>query len=88
MAGPINFTSETASAAMLRGLTDAIRNELKRRVMEHIEADLNVALDAALENFKASLEAYRDHRHMRDTVRVLIERRDLAPASADQGKPI
>lgn len=67
--------SEEASKAMLDGLTSRIRQELRKRILESIEPDVEAAIDASLAAFKASIETWRDPMHMRDTVKVLIERK-------------
>ena len=71
------FTGEAASRAMLDGLTSTIRDELRKRILERIEPDIQAAVNAGLESFKVTIESYRENGPMRDTVRVLIERRDL-----------
>lgn len=71
---------------MLDGLTSRIRDELRKRILENLEPDIQTAVDAGLASFKATIESYRDHMHMRDTVRVLIERRDVrTPQESDHG---
>lgn len=70
------FTGEEAAKAMLDGLTSRIRTELKARILERIDPDVNAAVDAALDGFKTAIESYRDYAHMQDVVRVIIERRD------------
>lgn len=69
------LTSTEASEAMLDGLTERIRAELRKKIVERIEPDINAAIDAAMESFKIAIEAHRDHYHMQDTIRVLLERR-------------
>lgn len=69
------FTGEEASRAMIDGLTSRIRDELRRIIMARIEPDIQAAIDAGLDSFKATIESYRDPMMMRDTVNVLIERR-------------
>jgi hypothetical protein len=59
---------------MLDGLTSRIRDALRQRILDRIEPDIQAAVDAGLASFKATIESYRDPMHMRDTVRVLIER--------------
>lgn len=76
---PPQFTGEEASKAMLEGLTSRIRSELKARILERIEPDVNAALDAALEGLKAAIHSYRDHAQLRDVVKIIIERKDIAP---------
>jgi hypothetical protein len=73
----LNFTGEDASRAMLEGLTNRIRDELRVLILERLEPDIQTAVDAGLSAFKATIESYRDPMHMRDTVHVIIERRDL-----------
>jgi actin-related protein len=73
---PLQFTGEDASKAMLEGLTSRIRSELKARILERIEPDVNAAVDAALDGFKGAIESYRDYAQMRDVVQIIIERRD------------
>lgn len=75
---PPPFTGEQASKAMLEGLTSRIREELKRRILERIEPDVDAAVEASLQAFKVTIESYREAHNMRDTVRVLIERRDVS----------
>ena len=72
------FDSTKASQAMLDGLTTLIRDELRLRIMEKIEPDIDAALDAGLAAFKITIESYREPHNLRDVVRVLIERRDKA----------
>lgn len=78
MAGklPLDFTSEEASRAMLNGLTSRIRDALRKRILESIEPDIEAAINAGLESFKATIESYREHENMRGVIRVLIERKD------------
>lgn len=78
----LNLSSDDVHAAMLRGLQDSIRSELRRRILESIEPDITSAIDAALDGFKASIESYRDPIKMQDTIRVLIERRDIPKRDA------
>lgn len=73
---PIQFTGEDASKAMLEGLTSRIREELRKRIVARLEPDIEEAVDAGLAAFKATIESYRDYGPMRDTVRVLIERKN------------
>jgi len=86
MAGrsPFDFSSEEASRAMLDGLTSRIRDELRKRIMERIEPDISAAVAAGLASFKATIEAYREPHNMRDTVRVLIERKDGPDTNGDR----
>jgi hypothetical protein len=79
---PPAFTGEEASKAMLEGLTSRIRSELKARILERIEPDVNAAVDAALDGLKTAIESYRDHANMRDVVRIIIERKDITPPLA------
>lgn len=72
----LSFTGEEASQAMLDGLTSRIRDELRKLILERLEPDIQTAVDAGLASLKATIESYRDPMQMRDTVRVLIERRD------------
>jgi hypothetical protein len=72
----LSFTGEEASRAMLDGLTSRIRQELRKLILERLEPDIQTAVDAGLAAFKATIESYHEPMHMRDTVRVLIERRD------------
>jgi len=44
--------------------------------MSRIQSDIDAAVDAALEAFKATIESYHEAHEFRNTVRVLIERRD------------
>ena len=74
----IDFTGDTAPAAMIEGLVSSIRSELRRRILERIEPDIEAAVEASLAAFKATIESYRDYANMRDTVRVLIERKDVS----------
>jgi len=69
------FTGEEASKAMLDGLTSHIRAALKDKIMERLQPDIDAAIDAGMETFKAAIQSYHEARNMRDTIRVLIERR-------------
>lgn len=73
-----NFDHDQASKAMLDGLTSRIRDELRKRILERIEPDIEAAVEASLASFKTTIETWRDPMHMRDTVKVLIERKDIA----------
>lgn len=61
---------------MIEGLEDLIRTRLRERIMERIEPDIKAAIDSSIEHFKATIETYRDPYQMRDTIKVIIERRD------------
>jgi hypothetical protein len=87
MADGFEFTGDQAQRAMLEGLTSRIRDELRKRIMQRIEPDIEAAVDAGLAAFKATVESYRDPMMMRDTVRVLIERKDGNAAVGQAGKP-
>jgi hypothetical protein len=65
---------QASSKAMLDGLTNMVRDNLRKRIVEKIQPDIDAAVEDALASFKAAIETYRDPLHMRDTVRVLIER--------------
>ncbi len=81
-----DFTGEEASRAMLDGLTSRIRDALRKRILESLEPDIQAAIDAGLSSFKAAIESYHEAHNMRDTIRVLIERRDTtAVPSRDRG---
>jgi hypothetical protein len=69
------FTGEDASRAMLEGLTSRIREALRTRILERLEPDIEQAIEAGVASFKATVEGYKDFAHMRETVRVLIERK-------------
>lgn len=69
------ITSKDASEAMLDGLTSMIREKIRERIMAVIQPDVDAAVDAALDTFKTTIETYRDPMHMRDTVRVLVEKK-------------
>jgi len=71
----VDLTGPTAEKAMIEGLTSCIRNELRKRIMERIEPDINAAVDAGIAAFKTTIESWRDPETMRDVVRVLIERK-------------
>lgn len=77
-----SITSDDASKAMLDGLTSMVRQRLRERILEVVEPEIEAAVDAALGQFKASIETYRDPLHMRDTVRVLIEKPVVQDRSA------
>jgi hypothetical protein len=72
----MRLTGDEASKAMLQGLTALIRTKLRERILESIEADIEAAIDGALQSFEASIHSFRDHGDMRDTIHVLIERKD------------
>lgn len=82
-----NFDAEEASKAMLDGLTSRIRNELRKRILERIEPDIEAAVNAGLAAFKTTIETWREPHNMRDTIRVLIERKPSEPSPADRGGP-
>jgi hypothetical protein len=73
MAPPL--TSDEVASAMIEGLTDRIRSELKKRITERIEPDIDAAVEAALASFKSTIETMTDGYHMQNVVRVLIDRR-------------
>lgn len=75
---PPAFTGEEASKAMLEGLMSRIRTELKDHILARIDSDVDSAVDAALESFQAAIHSYRDPMHMRDVVKIIIERKDKA----------
>lgn len=69
------ITAEEASKAMLDGLTSHIRSALKDRIMARLQPDIDAAIDAGMETFKAAIQSYHEAHNMRDTIRVLIEKR-------------
>ena len=69
------ITTEDSNKAMLNGLISEIRSRLRERIMERINPDIDSAIETALESFKASIETWRDPINMRDTIKVLIERK-------------
>ncbi|MGJ4928139.1 hypothetical protein ACQR1I_16585 [Bradyrhizobium sp. HKCCYLS2038] len=76
-----DFTSEAVQRAMIASLLDSIRCEIKARIMERIAADVDAAASAAAETFRASIEALWEPANGRETLRVLIERRDVLAAN-------
>jgi hypothetical protein len=83
------FAGDEVSKAMLDGLTSRIRTELKAIILERIESDVNAAVDAAIDGLKTAIETYRDHVSMRDVIRIIVDRKDLAsplPLKESDGK--
>lgn len=72
------FTGEEAQKAMLDGLISRIRSELRERIIASIEPDIAAAIDAAIDGFKVGIESYREAHNMRDTIRILVDRKDAA----------
>jgi hypothetical protein len=70
---PLN--SDEASRAMIDGLTGRIRDELRKKILERIEPDLESAIDAAMEAFKLTVATWREPINLRETIKVLIERK-------------
>ncbi len=70
-----HFTSEMATKAMLDGLTDRIRSDLKARILEKIEPDINAAVEASIESLKLAIESHRDYTHMQDVIKFIVEKR-------------
>jgi hypothetical protein len=69
------FTTADASQAMLQGLLDRIRADLKVRILERIEPDIEAALDSAIAAFKVSINRKLDASDAIEVIKVLIERR-------------
>ena len=83
--GDLEFTGKRASDAMIEGLVSTIRTELRKRILERIEPDIQAAINGSLESFKVAIESYRDYANMRYTVSVLIERRDISVNAKERG---
>jgi hypothetical protein len=77
MASTFSLTGDEASRAMLDGLTSRIRSELRELILKRIEPDIEAAIDASIDALKLTIESYRDPAYLRDTVRVIVERKAL-----------
>lgn len=78
----IGMTGEDASQAMLAGLTELIRRNLRARILEAIEPAIQHAIEAACETFKANVESMMDPARGGGVVNVLIRpmpRKDKPP---------
>lgn len=70
-----SIDSDTVSKAMLDGLISRIRDELRNRILESINPEIEAAIDAALKSFDVAIKGYHEPHELRNTIRVLIERR-------------
>ena len=66
------MTADIAAQAMMDGLLNRIRIELRQRIMERIEPDIKDAIEAATAALKVHIEASRDDYHMQNVVKILI----------------
>lgn len=72
--GMFQPSPDDIAQAMLDGITSRVRSELKRRIMESIEPDLNAALDAAIESLKVEIRTHYEVALNRQVVEILVRR--------------
>jgi len=75
MASDLDLSSTVVQQAMLQGLTDLVRTNLKKIILERIEPDIEAAIDSSLETFKCSLSSMVDFRGMERFIKVIVERK-------------
>lgn len=75
MAGYLPLTSDEIHAAMLDGLMGRIRASPRERIMERMQPDIDAAVEAGCETFRAAVASYHDPMEGRQVVKVLIEDR-------------
>lgn len=69
----ITMTSEEISKAMLDGLTSRIRDELRKKILESIEPDLNAALDAAVASLKIAIQQHHDYAYNNQIINIVVD---------------
>jgi hypothetical protein len=67
----LNFIDEPVKAAMLRGLQDHVRDQLREILMQEVDK----IVDNAVAGFEANLHAYVNHGRMNPTLAVVIDYR-------------
>lgn len=50
----------------------AIRQNIRKRILEEIEDDLSVAVEQAVKDLQVVVKSYRDFEHMSQTVNVVL----------------
>ena len=67
------FTSLEMSNALTSSLDAHIRNKLRERILSFIEPDINSAIDAAIDTFRAEIQQYRDVTLPGDILKIIVE---------------
>lgn len=73
------FIADTMLEAMRNGLMDHIRGELRKRIIETINPDIDAAIDAACVTFSSRIEANYDAATRGDLLKIIIEKKHSAP---------
>jgi len=72
----IDFTGADAEKAMLKGLVNTIRENLKEIIMEDMDQYVDKAIDGALETFNVNLRSMIDLGQQNLVVKLLVDRKD------------
>lgn len=73
MAFLYDFTSDGVTQAMLDGLYRMIRKNMRERILEAIQPEIDQAIEAACETFEASVHAMVSPSRMETVIKVIIE---------------
>ena len=61
MAMGLKITPEELDKAALEGMMNCIREQIKAKIMEIVQPDIDAAVDAACKQFEVKVMAYKDH---------------------------
>jgi len=66
-------TSDILEQAMIEGLLNRIRIELRASILKRIEPDIEQAIEAALKTFEVAIKKTHSEMDMSTLVKVIIE---------------
>lgn len=76
MATGLYVTPKDLDDAALKGMMSCIRDQVRAKIMEIVQPDIDAAVDAACEQFKVTVAAYKEHGMFREmTIRAIVERK-------------